>query len=154
MLYQKSSKGNKESALLRTGSSLAISEFSISFSFTSYFPGQNRKFFKGWRIVATYEFFLDRRQLTAVNLLLFKSPESAHCIHEYTSSKHQNKKFIVEHGNIGSHSFLDVKICRKIDKFVTSVKENQHLTEFSPILKVPFQRSKRGAVTNITSQEF
>ena len=145
MLYQKSSKVNKASALLRTGSSLAISGLSISFSFKSYFPGQNRKFL---------QFFLDCRQLTAVNLLLFKSPESAHSLREYTSSKHQNKKFIVEHENIGSHSFLDIKICRKIDKFVTSVKENQHLMEFSPNLKVSFQRSKRGTVTNITSQEF
>ena len=37
------------------------------------------------------------------------------------SSKHKNLFFTVEHGNIGSLSFLEVKICRKIGKFVTSV---------------------------------
>ena len=37
------------------------------------------------------------------------------------SSKHQNINFTVEQENVGSLSFLDVKICRKNGKFVTSV---------------------------------
>ena len=37
------------------------------------------------------------------------------------SSKHQNIKFTVEKENCLSLSFLDVKICRKNRKFVTSV---------------------------------
>ena len=37
------------------------------------------------------------------------------------SSKNQNINFTVEQENIGSLSFLDVKICRKNGKFVTSV---------------------------------
>ena len=40
---------------------------------------------------------------------------------EYISSKHQNINFTVEKKNVGSLSFLDVKICRKNGKFVTSV---------------------------------
>ena len=37
------------------------------------------------------------------------------------SSKHQNINFTVEKENVGSLSLLDVKICRKNGKFVTSV---------------------------------
>ena len=37
------------------------------------------------------------------------------------SAKHKNIDFIVEQENFGSISFLDVKICRKNGKFVTSV---------------------------------
>ena len=37
------------------------------------------------------------------------------------SSKHQNINFTVEQENINSLSFLDVKICRKNRKFVSSV---------------------------------
>ena len=37
------------------------------------------------------------------------------------SSKHQNITFTVEQENVGSLSFLDVEICRKNVKFVTSV---------------------------------
>ena len=37
------------------------------------------------------------------------------------SSKHQNINFTVEQENIGSLSFLDVKICFENSKFVTSV---------------------------------
>ena len=37
------------------------------------------------------------------------------------SSKHQNINFTGEQENIDSLSFLDVKICRKNGKFVTSV---------------------------------
>ena len=37
------------------------------------------------------------------------------------SSKHQNINFTVEKKNVGSLSFLDINICRKNGKFVTSV---------------------------------
>ena len=52
--------------------------------------------------------------------VIFESPESAHPFHEYIymSSKHQNIIFPVEHENIGSISFLDVKICCKSGKFL------------------------------------
>ena len=51
---------------------------------------------------------------------MFESPESAHSFREYMSSKHQNINFTVEQENIGSLSFLDVKICRKNGKFVSN----------------------------------
>ena len=51
--------------------------------------------------------------------VLFESPESSHLFCEYMSSKLQNINFIVEQGNVGSFSFLDVQICN--GKFVTSV---------------------------------
>ena len=53
--------------------------------------------------------------------VLFESLESSHSFREYMSSKHQNINFTVEQRNIGSLSFLDVQICRKNGKFVTSV---------------------------------
>ena len=53
--------------------------------------------------------------------VLFESSESADSFREYMSSKHQNINFTVEKENVGSLSFLDVKICRKNGKFVTSV---------------------------------
>ena len=37
------------------------------------------------------------------------------------SSKHQNINFTVKKENVGSLSFLEIKICRKNSKFVTSV---------------------------------
>ena len=57
------------------------------------------------------------------------------------SSKHQNINFAVEKENVGSLSMLDLKICRKNGKFVTSVYRKP--TEFTPIMKVAFQRTKR-----------
>ena len=53
--------------------------------------------------------------------VLFESSESADSFREYISSKHQNINFTVEKENFGSLSFLDVKICRKNGKFLTSV---------------------------------
>ena len=53
--------------------------------------------------------------------VLFESFESADSFREYMSSKHQNINFTIEKKNVGSLSFLDVKICRKNGKFVTSV---------------------------------
>ena len=57
------------------------------------------------------------------------------------SSKHQNINFAVEKENVGSLSMLDLKICRKNGKFVTSVYRKP--TEFTPIMKVAFQCTKR-----------
>ena len=54
-------------------------------------------------------------------LVLSKSSESADSFCEYMSSKHQNINFAVEKKNVASLPFLDVKICRKNSKFVTSV---------------------------------
>ena len=53
--------------------------------------------------------------------VIFESSESADSFHEYMSSKHQNINFTVEKENVGSLSFLDIKICRKNGKFLTSV---------------------------------
>ena len=58
------------------------------------------------------------------------------------SSKHQNIKLIVEKENNGSLSFLDVKICRKNGKFVTSVYRKPTFGGV-PIMKVSFKRTKR-----------
>ena len=49
----------------------------------------------------------------------------------------------VEQENIGSPSFLDVKICRKSNKFVISDFKNPVFSGVSPIRKVSFQRTKR-----------
>ena len=53
--------------------------------------------------------------------VFFESPESAHLFRKYMASKHQNINFTVEQENVGSLSFLEVKICRRNGKFVTSV---------------------------------
>ena len=53
--------------------------------------------------------------------VLFESCECADSFHEYISSKHQNINFTIEKENVGSLSFVDVKICRKNGKFVTRV---------------------------------
>ena len=54
-------------------------------------------------------------------LYFFESSESADSFHEYMSSKHRNIIFTVKQENVGSLSFLDVKICRTNGRFVTSV---------------------------------
>ena len=53
--------------------------------------------------------------------MLFESSESADLFPKYMSFKHQNINFTIEKENIVSLSFLDVKICHKNGKFVTSV---------------------------------
>ena len=53
--------------------------------------------------------------------VLFESSESANSFHEYMASKHQKINFTVEKKYVGSLSFLDIKICLKNGKFVTSV---------------------------------
>ena len=52
--------------------------------------------------------------------VVFESPESAHSFREYMSSKHHNINFTIDQENIGSLSCLDVTVCRKNGKFVTS----------------------------------
>ena len=61
--------------------------------------------------------------------VIFESPEPAHSFRGEISFKRHYINFTVEQNNIGSLSFLD---------------GNQHLLEFSPIMKVLFQRTKRG----------
>ena len=53
--------------------------------------------------------------------VLFESSASVNSFLEHVSSKHQKISFTVEKRNTGSLSVLDVKICRKNGKFVTSV---------------------------------
>ena len=53
--------------------------------------------------------------------VLFESSESADSFREYMSSKHQNINFTTEKDNVGSLLLLDIKICGKNSKFVTSV---------------------------------
>ena len=45
--------------------------------------------------------------------VLFESSEYADLFGKYMSSKHQNTNFTAEQENVGSLSFLDVKICHK-----------------------------------------
>ena len=46
------------------------------------------------------------------------------------SSKYKNIHFTVEHENVGSLSFLDIKICRKNSKFDSSVYRNPTFNGF------------------------
>ena len=54
-------------------------------------------------------------------IVLFNKREHAQFFLEYMNQKHKNMKFLIETGINGSLSFLDVKIFRENDKFVTSV---------------------------------
>ena len=81
---------------------------------TNVLQNVNQPFIEGLLIVFLY--FLN-------HLNLFR---------EYMSSKHQNINFSVEHNNIDSRSFLDVKICRKNDKFITSVYRKPTCTRVKP----------------------
>ena len=60
----------------------------------------------------------DRRYVDD-NFVLSESSESAHSFREYMSSEHRNINVTVEPENVGSLSFLDVKICRKNGKLAT-----------------------------------
>ena len=70
---------------------------------------------ENWLTLSFYRRYVDDISV------LFESPESAHSFCKYMSSKHQHINFTVEQENVGSLSFLGVKICRKNGKFVTSV---------------------------------
>ena len=54
-------------------------------------------------------------------LNFFESSKSVNSFHEYISSKHERINFTVEQEKVGSNSFLDVNICCKNGKIVTSV---------------------------------
>ena len=57
-----------------------------------------------------------------VNIFVpFTLPDSAHSFPEYMYFKPQNVSFSTEHEELKSFSFLDLKICSKNGKFVTSV---------------------------------
>ena len=75
--------------------------------------------------------------------VLFTSSESADSLREYMFFKHQNINFTVEQENVGSLSLLDVKICRKNGKFLTSVYRKPTFSGVLPIMKVSFQRTER-----------
>ena len=68
-----------------------------------------------------YESLWTYRRYVDDMFVLFESPEYAHSLREYMSSKRQNITFTVEKENLESLSFSDVKICRKNSKFVTNV---------------------------------
>ena len=52
--------------------------------------------------------------------MLFEKPEQALQFVNYMNKRHKNIKFLFETEKDNSFSFLDVKICRKKDKFTTS----------------------------------
>ena len=83
--------------------------------------------------------------------ILFESPESAHSFRKYMSSKNQNINFTIELENIGSLSCLDVKICCKNGKFVTSFYRkppfNGLFTNYETFIRTYVKR----AFTHITS---
>ena len=64
--------------------------------------------------------------------VLFESPESAHWFPEYMFSKHQNINFTVQQENIGSLSFLEVRIYRKNGKFTTFSEVFTNYESFIP----------------------
>ena len=53
--------------------------------------------------------------------VLFNKPEHAQFFLEYINKKHKNMKFSIKTEINGPLSFVDVKIFRENDKFVTSV---------------------------------
>ena len=55
------------------------------------------------------------------DIFVFEAPESAQLFHECIYSKHQDINFTNKHENIGSFSFLGIKICRKNGKLITSI---------------------------------
>ena len=59
------------------------------------------------------------------------------------SSKHQNINFTAKKENVGSLSFLDVKMCRKNGKFVTSVYRKPTFSVVFTKYESFIQRTKR-----------
>ena len=55
------------------------------------------------------------------DIFLFNKPEHAQFFHEYVNKKHKNIRFWTETKLNWSLSFLDVKIFRENEKFITSV---------------------------------
>ena len=87
--------------------------------------------------------------------VLFESSESANLFREYMSSKHQNINFTIEKENVVSLSFLDVKICCKNGKFVTSVYRKPTfsgvLTKFESFIPT---YQKRGLLHTLLHRRF
>ena len=108
-----------------------------------------------WLNKCPTEFKFFRRYVDDM-FVLFELPESAHWFRRYMSSKHENINFTVEQENVGSFSFLDVKIyIVKTVNFSLVFTENQHLVGFSPIMKVSFQRAKkRGLLHTLLLRSF
>ena len=77
--------------------------------------------------------------------VLFESSESADSFCKYMSSRHQNINFTVEKEHVGLLSFLEVRICRKNDKFVISVYRKPTFSGVFTnwIMKVSSQHTKR-----------
>ena len=73
--------------------------------------------------------------------VLFNKPEHAQFFLEYMNKKHKNMKFSIETEMNGSLSFLDVKIFRENDTFVTSVFRKETLVGCTLILSVLFHLS-------------
>ena len=69
--------------------------------------------------------------------LLFRSTEHVEKFKKYINKQHKNISFPSEMEQNGSFSFLDIKMNRENNKFVTSVYQKPAL-EFLLILKVLF----------------
>ena len=52
---------------------------------------------------------------------MFKSPEHVEQFHSYMNTKHNSLSFTFEQEENGSLSFLDVKVSREDDSFITSI---------------------------------
>ena len=74
----------------------------------------------------------------------FQPSESVYLFPEYIPSEHQFIGFTVEHDNSSSLLFLDVRTCLKNGKLSLMFTEIQHLLEFSAVVKLSFELTKRG----------
>ena len=85
----------------------------------------------------------------------FESSESADSFREYMSSKQLNINLTVEQKNVGSLSFIDVEICRKNDKFVTSVYRKPTFSEvFTNYENFIPTYEKRGLIHTLLHRSF
>ena len=87
--------------------------------------------------------------------VLFEPSESVESFREYVSSKHRTQNITAEQGNIGSLSFLDVKICCKNSKSDNSVCRKHIFTGvFTNYESFILMYRKERTFTHITSLEF
>ena len=87
--------------------------------------------------------------------VLFESSESVESFREYMSSKHRTQNITAEQENIGSLSFLNVKICCKNSKFVNSAwREETFAGVFTNYESFIPMYQKERTFTHITSLEF
>ena len=68
--------------------------------------------------------------------VLFDKPEQVLPFVNYLNKKYKSIDFSFETKKDNPFSFLDVKICRKNDKFTTSISEKIHLVVYTLILEV------------------